>query len=351
MMPLVSVIVPTYNSSKYILETLHAIRSQTLQDFEIVVVDDCSSDNTLDLIRGLNDPRIRIYVNEQNRGIPYTHNRLIELCTTDYIAVQDHDDLSYPDRLERQYQYLRQHPAALATASYPNYIDEEGRPIFQPALRKLLRILKLNNAGADSTEVFPFMFFKNIFCHSTLMYNKKNLGDIRYQPQFAICDDYDILCRVAAVSPVAIDPRPVLQYRVHRRNTSSQRFKERERDVNEVQGRYLRQLGIEPSPANLFLHNGFFNDLQGFRPSVDYLQKSLEWYRTIEEKNRQAQLFDSRGLQKAIETNWFERCLACRSMGLKLLPLYFRGRAGKRAVAGRTARLVLLFFSIFFYRD
>lgn len=346
-MPLVSVIIPTYNSSGYIIETINTILNQTLQDFEIVVVDDHSTDNTIDILNSIKDPRIKIFANEVNRGIPYTHNKLIELCSTNFIAIQDHDDLSYPYRLERQFNYLKQHPESLAVASYPTYINHKGESINQPFIRNILRRLKLNNAAANGNEAFASMLFKNIFCHSTIMLNKSNLDNINYQNEFSICDDYDLMCRITERSAVEIDHKPVLKYRVHTTNTSSKRYLERENDVNTIQTRYLNQLGIDPTKEQLFIHNGFFNNIAKFKPSINYLRETLDWYQLILNKNRFKLIYEEKALKKAIELNWFERCLASKSLGFKMLKVYLESKVGNPISYQRFAKFFILFFAIF----
>jgi glycosyltransferase involved in cell wall biosynthesis len=343
-MPLVSVIIPTYNSSKFIKETINAVLVQTMQDFEIVVVDDCSTDNTVRLIESYHDPRIRIYQNSRNMGIPYTHNRLIELATTNYIAIQDHDDISYPHRLERQYNLLQANSQLIAVASYPDFIDQSGKPSLQPVLRKLLRLLKLHNTDIQRNEIFPSMLFKNVFCHSTVMLNKSKLNDIRYQNEFSICDDYDLLSRISEKNGVFIDKQPVLKYRKHQINTSSIRTKEFNNDTNLIQSRYLKLLNIDVDQNALFVHNGYYTS-QNFIPCIKYLQESIRWYRYIIEKNKQVNLYEEKALTKVIELNWFERCLALSDAGFDVWKIYIKNSFTNGGKIKKTVKSLMILLS------
>ena len=103
-MPLISVLLPLYNTrEEYLRACMDGILGQTFDDFEVVIVNDCSPDpNVARVVRSYSDPRIRYYENERNLGISETRNRLIELASGEFLAVHDHDDVSLPERFERQ---------------------------------------------------------------------------------------------------------------------------------------------------------------------------------------------------------------------------------------------------------
>ena len=111
-MPLISVLLPLYNTrEEYLRACLDGILGQTFDDFEVVIVNDCSPDpNVARVVRSYTDPRIRYYENDRNLGISETRNRLIELASGEFLAVHDHDDVSLPERFERQVAYLASHP-------------------------------------------------------------------------------------------------------------------------------------------------------------------------------------------------------------------------------------------------
>src|SRR5215203_6071210 len=105
--PTVSVVVPVYNTERYIAETINSILKQTFTDFELIVIDDGSTDGSPEILRELaaKDSRIRLTIRE-NRGIVRTRNELLEQCRGRYMAVNDSDDLSMPDRLAKQVAYM-----------------------------------------------------------------------------------------------------------------------------------------------------------------------------------------------------------------------------------------------------
>jgi glycosyltransferase involved in cell wall biosynthesis len=106
--PLLTVLMPVYNAEQYLPEAIDSILQQTLEDFELLIIDDASVDSSVQIIRNYTDKRIRLIINETNLGISATLNKGIELCCTELIARMDADDLSYPTRLPKHYVYFKE---------------------------------------------------------------------------------------------------------------------------------------------------------------------------------------------------------------------------------------------------
>ncbi len=125
----VSVIMPVYNKEKYIEATIKSVQEQTYENWEIVIIDDCSSDASSKIIKRYvdNDERIRYYKNEKNLGAAGSRNRAIELAKGRYIAFLDSDDLWMPNKLEKQIDYMSQNEYAFCYSAC-NVIDTEGKP-------------------------------------------------------------------------------------------------------------------------------------------------------------------------------------------------------------------------------
>ena len=126
--PLVSFIVASYNYARFIGRTLGSILSQTEQNLEIVVVDDASSDDSLDVIRSFDDPRIRLYTNETNLGLVRTYNRGLSLANGEYVTYVDSDDWIDPRKIEEQLAYFRENPGVDIVGTYVKFVDNDGNP-------------------------------------------------------------------------------------------------------------------------------------------------------------------------------------------------------------------------------
>jgi len=127
--PLLTVLMPVYNAEKYLAEAMDSILAQTLENFEFLIIDDGSKDRSIDIIRSYNDPRIRIIQNETNLGISKTLNKGIGLATAELIARMDADDISYPERLKKQFDYFTNHPDCALLSTWAKMITEDKQHI------------------------------------------------------------------------------------------------------------------------------------------------------------------------------------------------------------------------------
>ena len=128
--PLVSVVIPSYNSGKFISETLKSVSSQTYEEIEIIVVDDCSTDNTIEIIKKHNDPRLVLIQLEKNKGVANARNVGIANSKGTYIAFVDSDDVWIKDKLKKQIKIMEQYHALLSYTAY-EIIDETNKNIKQ----------------------------------------------------------------------------------------------------------------------------------------------------------------------------------------------------------------------------
>jgi len=125
----VTVLMPAYNTENYIREAIDSVLNQTFRDFELLIINDGSTDKTEDIIRSISDPRI-VLVNQDNAGVSAALNTGIGLARGEFIARFDADDVCYPNRLELQYQFIRANPAYVLIGSDAVYMDKNGEELF-----------------------------------------------------------------------------------------------------------------------------------------------------------------------------------------------------------------------------
>ncbi|MBQ8394884.1 MAG: glycosyltransferase family 2 protein [Clostridia bacterium] len=165
---LVSIIVPNYNSEKYIKETLDSVLAQTYQDWEMLVIDDCSSDGSVDIIRAYaeKDSRIQLILREKNTGVANVRNAGLELAKGKYIALLDSDDVWTEDKLERQVALLEETGAEIAYSAY-DFIDENSQPMGKtfkvPEKTNFKKMLACNVIGCSAAIVRADIFKEHPF--------------------------------------------------------------------------------------------------------------------------------------------------------------------------------------------
>ncbi|MBD2305937.1 glycosyltransferase [Chroococcidiopsis sp. FACHB-1243] len=201
-MPTISVIVPAYNSQNTILETIASIQKQTFTDFELIVIDDGSSDRTLELIQTVRDPRIQV-ASYENGGVSVARNRGISLSTGEYITFIDADDLWTPDKLELQLAALQQHPAAGVAYSWTCFMDRQGkffhddRPIYFEG-NVYAELLKTNFLLSGSNPLI----------------RRTALADVgEFDPSLTHAEEWDLYLRLAAKYDFVVVPKTQIFYR------------------------------------------------------------------------------------------------------------------------------------------
>ncbi len=198
-MPRISVILPVYNCQEYIFEAVKSILNQTFSDFEFIIIDDCSTDTTLQVIKNFNDARIIIIEKPVNTGYTDSLNYAISIAKGQYIARMDGDDISFPTRFEKQVAFLEANDDVILCGSGIQIIGTE---------------VKLNHP-TNHDEILVKLCFGNSFYHPTIMARKNIMLSNNYDKKFEPAEDYDLWTRLAFVGKLANIPEVLLNYREH----------------------------------------------------------------------------------------------------------------------------------------
>ena len=212
--PRVSVLVPVFNAEPYLQESLNSVFSQTFKDFEIVAIDDGSTDGSRDVLASFRDPRLVVAHNDLNLGVALTLNRGLRLAKGAYVARLDADDIAMPERLARQVAFLDNHPDIALVGSFAEMIDPEGTPF------------KTQTVPLGFDEIIERIFSVNLFIHPSVMFRKsvvQNLGGFRKEALHA--EDYDLWLRIIEHHDVANIPEALIRYRVHPDQASQRKLR------------------------------------------------------------------------------------------------------------------------------
>ena len=214
----VSVAIPTYNGSKFLKDTIASVLCQTFQDFELVVVDDCSTDATEDVVRSFDDPRIKFVKNRDHLGLPGNWNRCIGLCRGEYVTLFHQDDLMLPLNLEKKASLLERSSGVGLVCSNFTLIDSNGDISSQQI------DLAEDNLAEDfiqkGDEFFKRLISgRNIVCCPSVLARRKcyeRLGGFDLRLPFAA--DFEMWMRISQFYDVALLSESLIQYRWHEHN-------------------------------------------------------------------------------------------------------------------------------------
>lgn len=197
-----------YNGRPHLAAALASLAAQTLGEWELIAVDDGSTDGSREelLAWAAREPRITVLDNETNRGLPASLNRALPRARGRFVARLDADDVALPRRLARQAAFLAAHPATVILGGWVAYVDEAGRP------------LGLTHAQpAGDAAIRAKLLLNNAFHHSTVMLRRKTLTTqgLAYDPAFRYAQDYDLWSRLLAHGQGANLPEVLVQFRRH----------------------------------------------------------------------------------------------------------------------------------------
>jgi glycosyltransferase involved in cell wall biosynthesis len=210
--PLLSFIVLSYNYADYIGQTIQSILHQTVPDFEVVIVDDASSDRSLEVIRSFADDRIRLLVNDRNLGGAASYNRAVQAATGKYLVNLDSDDWIVPDKVERQLAELTRQPVEIL-GSYAWFVDRDGNPHPNAADHE-----RLSNQPHALNEASAWIGDNRLIRSTTMVERAAHLRIGLDDPTMVSAPDFELWTRaLRAGCRFHVLPEPLTYYRVHDR--------------------------------------------------------------------------------------------------------------------------------------
>lgn len=216
--PRVSVLMSVYNGAMYLRDAIDSILSQTYTNFEFLIIDDASTDNSLEIISSYNDKRIILVQNTNNLSLPRSLNKLLDMARGEYIVRMDADDVSLPERISKQVEFMDTHTEiGLSGTARKVYIDGE---------------YKLYNTE-ESLHINERLLQGNCIAHPTVIMRKSMLDkySLRYDPKFKSAQDYELWIRMSYLFPIGNMPDPLLIYRHHEGQMRVNKAIEQERNT------------------------------------------------------------------------------------------------------------------------
>ena len=290
-MPLLTVFTPVFNLEKYIEETIKSILSQTFTDFEYILIDDCSSDRSVEIIESFNDPRIRLIQNKINQGISFNRNLAIEEAKGKYIAMIDGDDLALPERLEKQLVFLEKNPDYGIIGTEVININKKGE--------QLGSIIKYT---IPDDEIPSRMLFNNYIATSSTMIRLSELAEIRFKKEFVVAEDYEVWIQLIRNCKIGHIRLPLTKYRIHDDSISIQKQQLMLDTEVKIMKQQLKELNCKLNDKEFQVFLDLSKDNQ-----IPYSKKFRLINQTITKlvyANKQSLLFNKRAFCKLLFRYW-----------------------------------------------
>jgi len=253
--PLVSVIIPTYNAASYIREAVDSALAQTYQNFEVIVVDDGSTDNTAEVLAPYIKEKKIIYIHQENKGLPAARNTAIKASHGEFVALLDSDDIFLPNKLERQVSYLMQHPeCGVCYCEFTHFYEENPKKLF-----------RLNYKYYSGDDVFPNLLRMNFIGPLGVVLRRSEMDRVGlFNETYRRSEDWEYWLRLARHG-VRFEhlPEVLAKYRMRKTSMSSDWSSEIQRKATTLRFIEATNAAMTPAerqrygmPAILRMHRG-----------------------------------------------------------------------------------------------
>lgn len=240
--PLVSIILPVFNGEEFLREAIDSILTQSFKDFELIVVDDASQDQSLKILESYRDPRLIVIKNEVNSGIVIALNKGIKASQGKYIARMDADDISIPDRLKKQIDFLESHPEIGVVGSWGEFIDEKGNSISFVAY------------PITDNDIKSCLLVKNCIFHPSVMMRREVIVEREYKAGYKHAEDYWLWSELMESTKFHNIPDYLIKYRIRGNNVSilaNHLVNQRHEILSKIYKRQLENAGVRLSEKEL----------------------------------------------------------------------------------------------------
>lgn len=261
-----AVIMPVFNASKYIKEAITSVLDQSYKNFDFYIIDDGSTDSSVEIIQSFDDPRIKLVKKAVNSGVVDALNLGLEQIDHEYIARMDADDICLSDRFAKQIEYLDKNPNVFALGGQVSYFGQTNSE---------------SNLPQEHQDLCMHLFFMNPFVHPTMMFRGDVFmsANIRYSKRYAHLEDYHLWLGISALGQIRNLPDCILKYRIEGQNISLANLDSRLERTIPLFNFLLTEKGIGHSLNDLACHA----TLAGLSSEDDpkkvwnYMQKLIRW--------------------------------------------------------------------------
>lgn len=307
--PKVSVVMGVYNGEKHLAEAIESILQQTFSDFEFIIVNDGSTDQTADILDNYasQDNRIIVISNKKNGGVAASINSGQEVARGEYIARMDGDDISLPQRFERQVNFMDANPHIGISGTF---IKLFGQVEHYP------------QAPLTDADIKCSLFLRATMSHSSVIIRKQVLQvhNIQYDEQYWVTQDYKFWVDAAPYTLFANIPEILLYYRVHNTQISSRKNQEQYANEKKIKLIQLKNLGMEPTNDEIDLHLRLTRYEGPF--TQEFISRAEQWIRKIQAQNKKVGIYPEPEFSTLLNDQWLKLCRGNTQMGMFAWNIY-----------------------------
>lgn len=293
--PRVTVLMPVYNGAPFLTEAIQSILIQSFTDFEFLIIDDGSTDDSVAIIEAFKDSRIRLVNNGRNLGLVASLNRGLDLASGDYIARMDQDDISTPERLTRLVSFMDANPSVGVCGSWVRFFP-----------KKHDRIWKLPDNHED---IKCWQFHTVGVAHPSVIIRKKAFSEqgLRYDPDFNHVEDFELWGRAINQMQFSNLKEVLLNYRVSDTQICAVYGKEQKELAATIRLKRLEDIGIHPVNDEHQLHENILNgELAADERNLD---RAEQWLLRINEANIKNKVYSESCFSRRLQQVWFSICV------------------------------------------
>lgn len=290
-----------YNGAEHLTEAVNSILKQSFDDFEFLIIDDGSTDDTWELLQGFKDQRIVLMRNDSNLGLIKSLNRGIDMAKGEYIVRMDHDDISSPQRLERQVAFMDSHPDCGVCGSW---IRTFG------AVRP--RVVKYE---ADPDVIKAQLLFTNPLAHPTVILRRDLMMKFgwRYDEAYLHVEDYELWSRISSQTRIYNMPEVLLHYRISSNQITRQYSAEQNRLAGLIRVRNLEAFSANFTPAELSVQQML--GASDSPATLDFIDQAANWLKKIKQVNLSRLVYNQAALSKAASLAYYDLLVKNMNLG------------------------------------
>lgn len=303
--PAITVLMPVHNGEEFLRASAESILAQTLRDFELLIVNDGSTDRTPDILAGLAaaDPRVRVIGGVARLGFSGALNFGLEKARGALIARMDADDIALPDRLKVQSDFLRAHSEVGLCGGKVEAFGMLSGTFYRPPL--------------TPDETLCYALFDNPFAHPTIMLRRDLVirHGLRFDPAFCPSDDYELWSRCLRLFPCANVDRIVLRYRVHARSMSTADWGEMDRLAAAISARELEAMGLPVDGETVRFHRNLGRGRCFAIRQREELLRGERWLHTLLAAGEKSGRYPAKAMRRTVADIWFNACYHAGALG------------------------------------